>query len=184
MIANMNSNNNSMIFYFTLLGALILGVFIYVKTSKPPHSTQINAATLPAFNLPALYDSDVQLSQSSLVNHVYLLHFWASWCNACRNEHDMLLKIKSNFHVPIFGINYRDNPEEAKSWLTVSGNPFDLIASDTAGALGNQFQIYGTPETFIIDKKGRIRYQYVGVLNDADWQNILLPLIKQYNLER
>lgn len=172
-----------MFFYFILLGTLIFGVFFYFKNSEQPHSTQINAASLPEFNLPALYDSEVQLSQNSLTNQVYLLHFWASWCGACRNEHDMLLKIKSDFHIPIYGINYRDNPEAAKNWLSTSGNPFDLIASDISGELGDQFQIYGTPETFIIDKKGRIRYQYVGILNDTDWQNILLPLINQYNSE-
>ncbi len=138
---------------------------------------------LPAFKLPTLSDNQ-HLTNKTFLGKVSLLNIWASWCGYCRNEHDMLMKIKNNYHVPMYGINNQDNPEDARSFLKNNGNPFVLVGVDSAGVVGSRLDLYGTPETYIIDKHGVIRYRQVGGISESTWNNKLWPMIQNLRNER
>jgi cytochrome c biogenesis protein CcmG, thiol:disulfide interchange protein DsbE len=129
---------------------------------------------LPEFNIPALEDNTRVFSEKTMQGHAAMLHVWASWCAVCAEEQVFLFTLKDN-GVPLYGLNYKDSPSEAKTWLQIWGNPYALSGMDLDGHVGLNLGVYGTPETFLIDKNGVIRYRHVGALNAKIWENVLLP---------
>ena len=134
---------------------------------------------LPAFSLSTVADPARKVSRDDLQGRVYLLSVWASWCVACREEHPLLNELTRRKAVTIIGLNYKDNREDALRWLGVLGNPYELSLSDQDGRLGIDLGVYGVPETFVIDKKGVIRYKQIGPMTPEVWEQKLAPLIKE-----
>ena len=87
---------------------------------------------------------------------VWLLNVWASWCVACREEHAFLNAL-SRRGVPLIGLNYKDQRENALKWLQRFDNPYQLSVSDLDGRVGIDYGVYGAPETFVNDRHGVIR---------------------------
>lgn len=171
----------ALVFYgLFLAGAVLLMIFSYQLSQTGKYlPTQLLGKPLPEFNLPVLSYPNVRFTKQALPAQIVLLNIWASWCHACYAEHAVLTMIKNRYAIPIYGINYRDNPAAAKKWLQNLGNPYILIALDSDGTTKQQLQLYGTPETLIIDQYGMIRYIYVGALTEASWKVFLLPVINQ-----
>lgn len=138
----------------------------------------------PAFNLPSLKKPDVKLSNQLFIGHVSLLNVWATWCVTCAEEHPVLVDIANSHIVPIYGLDYKDNRTHALQWLQHFGNPFKKIGFDGAGDVAINWGVYGTPETFVIDKKGVIRYKQIGPMTHAIWRNKLLPLVLKLKAEQ
>ncbi len=133
---------------------------------------------LPQFRLPTLGgDEQTDLTPTVLHGQVALLNVWASWCAACTDEQFFLLQLARE-GVAIYGLNYKDNIEDAKKWLAEWGNPYRLVGADLDGRVAIDLGVYGAPETFLVDKEGMIRYRHVGVLNAMIWQRDFLPLMK------
>lgn len=137
---------------------------------------------LPTFAVPVLGAPGV-FNSSALQGHVILLNVWASWCGFCREEHPMLLEIQKKYHIPIYGVDFEDNSDAALNYLAQFGNPYVMVGIDKEGAIANSLQVSGTPETFIIDKHGVIRYRHIGYIDKKSWVNEFLPLINQYQNE-
>jgi cytochrome c biogenesis protein CcmG/thiol:disulfide interchange protein DsbE len=110
---------------------------------------------------------------------VYLLNVWASWCVACREEHPLLVKLAQNRAIPIIGLNYKDQREDALKWLAALGNPYELSLSDLDGRVGIELGVYGVPETFVVDKAGVIRYKQIGPITVEVWETKLAPLLRE-----
>ncbi len=136
----------------------------------------------PYFELPSLLDSK-KISNKDFIGHVTLLNVWATWCATCAEEHDLLLQLAQQEHIIIYGLNYKDNPNAAKKWLMQYGNPYQKIAVDQLGNVAIDLGVYGTPETFIIDKKGVIRYKHIGAISADVWENKLRDLVTQLQNE-
>jgi cytochrome c biogenesis protein CcmG/thiol:disulfide interchange protein DsbE len=132
----------------------------------------------PKFDLPPLPGQERGFASADLKGHVSLVNTFASWCGPCRLEHPVLNALASAKRVPIYGINYKDAPDAAKKWLDGLGNPYTRIGADD-GRVGIDWGVYGVPETFVIDKAGRIRYKHVGPLTQADMDRKILPLLAQ-----
>ncbi len=81
--------------------------------------------------------------------------------------------------VNIYGLNYKDQREDALRWLDYYGDPYTTSAYDITGKIGIEFGVYGVPETFVIDKKGFIRYKHVGPVTDDILKKKILPLIEK-----
>jgi cytochrome c biogenesis protein CcmG/thiol:disulfide interchange protein DsbE len=103
------------------------------------------------------------------VNFV-LLNIFASWCDACKEEQVFLMQL-AHQGVVIYGINYKDNPIAAKYWLKNYGNPYQKIGIDEAGQTAIDLGVYGTPETFLVNKQGVIIHRHAGPLNETVWKN-------------
>ncbi|MDH5570836.1 MAG: DsbE family thiol:disulfide interchange protein [Gammaproteobacteria bacterium] len=165
---------------------IILAIFLGIGLTRDPKlvpSPLIDKPS-PAFDLPRLYDPEVQFKHTDFQGKVSLFNVWASWCAACRSEHPFLMNLAQEKTVEIYGLNYKDERADAKRWLVqYGGNPYSAIAYDHDGRAGMDWGVYGVPETFIIDKKGIIRYKHVGPLHPEVWQKELLPLIEKLKAE-
>jgi cytochrome c biogenesis protein CcmG/thiol:disulfide interchange protein DsbE len=129
----------------------------------------------PEFELPLLL-SDGSFSNKDLIGHVTLLNVWASWCFACRQEHETV-KSLSRKGVRIIGLNYKDEAADAKNWLVRLGNPYQAIAADVDGRIAIDWGVYGAPETFLIDKSGIIRHKVIGPLSDQKNYDALMSVM-------
>ncbi len=122
---------------------------------------------LPEFSLPDLYAENSYFSKKDLIKKKYsLINFFASWCTTCRAEHEILLRLKSEGIIDMYGIAWRDIDENTKSYLSSSGNPFDKVAKDNAGLFTKITGIMAVPETLIIDQDGNVIMRYRGNLQD------------------
>jgi len=134
---------------------------------------------VPEFDLPTVADPANKVSRDSLLGRVYLLNVWASWCVACREEHPFLVELNARKAVPIIGLNYKDKRPDALQWLSGMGDPYETSISDADGRVGINLGVYGVPETFVVDKKGIIRYKQIGPLTPDAWEQKIAPLIKE-----
>ena len=117
--------------------------------------------------------------KEDMLGKVWLLNVWASWCVSCREEHPVLVEFAKRNVVPIYGLNYKDKPDDALAWLKQFGNPYTASIVDRDGRVGIDYGVYGVPETFVIDKAGVIRYKQIGPVTPEALQNKILPLIEQ-----
>jgi cytochrome c biogenesis protein CcmG/thiol:disulfide interchange protein DsbE len=96
----------------------------------------------------------------------------------CRVEHELLMRLK-NQGVTVYGIAYKDRPEDAKAFLAELGNPYARVAVDANGRTAIDFGVYGVPETYAVDREGRIRFRQVGPLYDYVLSEQLEPLLAE-----
>ena len=108
-----------------------------------------------------------------------LVNVWGSWCVACRVEHPLLNRLTEQGTVPVYGINYKDKPEEARRWLDRLGDPYVRSGADHDGRAGIDWGVYGLPETFVVDRGGRIVYKHIGPIRPEDLEEVILPLIEE-----
>jgi cytochrome c biogenesis protein CcmG/thiol:disulfide interchange protein DsbE len=134
---------------------------------------------VPAFALPALADGAPGLASESLQGDVVLVNFFASWCVPCRIEHPLLERLAREHDVPIYGIVYKDEPAAIERWIADLGSPYRAILVDADSRVALEFGVYGVPETYVIDRDGRVRLRIAGPLDAATVEETLLPLIEE-----
>ncbi len=162
---------------------VILVVFLAIGLGHDPHevpSPLINKPA-PAFQLSQLKDPTKSFSAQEMRGKVWLLNVWASWCVSCREEHPLLLEYARSGALPIYGLNYKDNRDDALSWLGEFGDPYVLSVSDLDGRVGIDYGVYGAPESYLIDRNGVIRFKQIGPIAPDVWQKTILPLVKVLN---
>lgn len=161
-----------------LLPVIFLGLLwlLFQSLGRDPHElpSAVIGQSLPAFDLPSL-DGKSRHTEQQLVGPA-LLNVWATWCPTCLQEHAMLLKLAQQ-GVVIYGVNYKDDAQAAQALLRESGNPYRLLIADPQGSFGIDLGVYGAPETFVIDAKGKIRYRLSGALTEQNWRETLQPLL-------
>jgi len=161
--------------FVALVGFLAVGLTLNPREVPSP----LVGKLAPAFTLPQLHDQDKTFSPADMTGKVWLLNFWASWCGGCKDEHPVLMRMAKAGEVPIYGMDYKDQRDEAQTWLRRHGNPYPLTAVDEAGRVGINYGVYGVPETYVIDKQGVIRYKQIGPLDDEVVAKKILPLVKE-----
>jgi cytochrome c biogenesis protein CcmG/thiol:disulfide interchange protein DsbE len=133
----------------------------------------------PAFELPLLTQPDKLFSEKHMLGSVWMLNVWASWCPPCLVEHPVVTRVAQSGLVPVIGLNYKDQRDDALPWLKRNGNPYQLIVFDPNGRIGIDYGVYGVPETYVIDRQGVIRYKQIGPLTADVVQKKIEPLIKE-----
>lgn len=162
---------------------LALVAFLAIGLGRDPRevpSPLINKPA-PSFRLVELKDPSRSFSSDELRGKVWMLNVWASWCVACRDEHPMLLELARRNAIPIYGLNYKDKPTDAVSWLNELGDPYVLSVSDLDGRVGIDYGVYGAPETFLIDRDGVIRLKHIGPITPDVWNNKIAPVLAELN---
>jgi cytochrome c biogenesis protein CcmG, thiol:disulfide interchange protein DsbE len=129
--------------------------------------------------LSRLSDPQQSFKSEEMRGRVWLLNVWASWCQTCRYEHPVLLDLARTGLVPIYGLNYKDERRDALAWLEAFGDPYTLSVSDTSGRVGIDYGVTAVPETFLIDREGRIRYKQIGPVTEEVLQEKIIPLVKE-----
>ena len=161
--------------FLLLLGVLAAGLRLDPRALPSP----LVDRPAPAFSLPQVHHPEQRLALADLRGQVWLLNVWASWCVACRNEHPLLVDFARSAGVPLYGLNYKDQREDAVRWLDRFGNPYRASLSDTQGLVGLDYGVYGVPETFVIDQQGVIRYKQTGPLTPELLAQTILPLVRR-----
>ena len=131
----------------------------------------------PRFALAGLNGPGV--SRDGLKGGPALVNFFASWCVPCRIEHPLLMRLAEHDHVPLYGIDYKDQAADATKLLARFGDPYKAVGMDGDGRVGLDFGVYGVPETYVLDKTGHIRKRFVGPLTARQVDEELLPLLKE-----
>ena len=164
---------------------IVLAVFLAMGLKLNPRDIPSPLIDKPApiFSLPVLSNPQQKLTNQDLKGQVWLLNVWASWCGSCRSEHPIFNQLAEMNAVTIVGLNYKDEPQAARQWLAQLGNPYNVSIMDIEGRTGIDYGVYGVPETFIIDKKGMIRYKFTGPVTASDVNEIFLPMISQLKAE-
>lgn len=156
---------------------LLLGVGLKHDPREVP--SPLIGKPAPAFDLAQLDDASKRFSPEALKGKPWLLSVWASWCTSCQQEHPLLVDLAKRGEVTIVGLDYKDDPAEAKAWLQRWGNPYSLTVSDRDGRVGINYGVYGVPETYVIDRAGVIRYKHVGPLTPEVIDSKLLPMMRR-----
>ncbi len=153
--------------------ALMLWTRLGVDPTIVPQAT--TGRPLPVFQLPSLADGSMQ-SSASLPPQPFILNVWGSWCPTCALEHPYLMSLAAQ-GVVLVGVNYKDQPADALSYLAARGNPFVLNLQDAQGDFGVDLGLTGAPESFVIDRERRIRLHIVGEINAQVWQTQVKPCL-------
>jgi len=132
---------------------------------------------VPTFSLPPVQGRTLGLSSADLKGSVSLVNVFASWCVACREEHPLWMRLKEVGSMPIHGINYKDKPDDAERWLDTMGDPYTRTGADLNGRVAIDWGVYGVPETYVIDRQGRIAFKQIGPVNRRILDETILPLI-------
>lgn len=164
---------------------LLASVFYAVLQKKDFNPQELPSALvgqpMPQFQLPILGGGRT-MSEKDLLGKVYLLNVWATWCVSCKIEHPHLNTLAEN-GITIIGLNYKDESTKAEAWLRKLGNPYSVVIEDVQGKLGLDLGVYGAPETYLVDKKGLIRYKFVGIVDQKIWQENLQAKYTELTVE-
>lgn len=150
-----------------------------LRPDRDPHElpSALIDKEAPGFSLSGLDGPGI--SRDGLKGGPVLINFFASWCVPCRIEHPLLMRLAEHDHVPLYGIDYKDRPEDATQLLARFGDPYRSVGMDLNGRVGLDFGVYGVPETYVLDSTGHIRKRFVGPLTARQVDDELLPLLKQ-----
>jgi len=165
--------------FFVALAAVFL---IRLESGVDPDAipSALVGAPAPAFDLPPLDGVAVPgLKRADLDGKVTLVNVFASWCGPCRQEHPVLEELAKDKRIRLVGINYKDQPENARRFLGDLGNPYAAIGVDRQGRAAIDWGVYGVPETFVIGADGIIRYKFIGPLTDETAAGVLMPEIEK-----
>ena len=172
---------NNKIFYFIVI--LIVAIFIVLllglkeekKYSPQPETKKLNNSIL----LKELYSGkNIFLNDLLLENELNLINIWASWCSPCKAEHPYLINLNERFDINLIGINYKDNLDNSKKFLSDLGNPYDEVLVDSDGTKSIELGAIGVPETYLINNENKIIKKFIGPLDQDDYENII-NLIKK-----
>jgi cytochrome c biogenesis protein CcmG, thiol:disulfide interchange protein DsbE len=160
-----------------------LAWLLYVGLFQGPPSllpSPLVGKPAPDIALPALDEQAQKFERAELgQGRPIIVNFWASWCVPCRLEHSTLQALAARKGIALYGVDYKDKPEDARAFLSELGNPFGKINEDREGRVSIDWGVTGVPETFVIDSKGIIRVHYAGPLNDQVVEQLILPALEK-----
>lgn len=167
--------------YLPLLAFLGLAAVFGIGLTMNPREipSPLIGKPVPVFDLPPVKGRELGLASADLKGEVALVNVFASWCIACREEHPLWMELKEKRVVPIHGLNYKDKPVDAEKWLNELGDPYTRTGADINGRVGIDWGVYGVPETFVINRSGRIAYKHIGPLTPEALRNKIIPLITE-----
>ena len=154
-----------LIVFLALAGLFLVRLFAGDPQKLP---SAIIGKTVPEFSLPALegLQNIPGFDGKSLARgKPTLVNVFASWCVPCHQEHPILMAIAQSGAVDIYGINYKDQTDNARRFLGAKGNPYKAVGVDGNGRASIEWGVYGVPETFVVDGTGKIIHKHVGPLS-------------------
>jgi cytochrome c biogenesis protein CcmG, thiol:disulfide interchange protein DsbE len=160
-----------------------LAWLLYIGLFQGPPSllpSPLVGKSAPDISLPALDAEAQNFNRAELgQGRPIIVNFWASWCVPCRLEHSTLQALAARKGITLYGVDYKDKPEDGRAFLSELGNPFAKINEDRDGRVSIDWGVTGVPETFVIDGKGIIRVHYAGPLNEQELERLILPALEK-----
>ena len=166
---------------WTIMAFALLVAFLAAGLRLDPREvpSPLIGKPAPHFELPQLAMPDKTFSQKDMLGKAWILNVWASWCPPCLVEHPVITALARSGIAPVVGLNYKDAREDALPWLKRNGDPYQLSVQDAAGRIGIDYGVYGVPETYVIDRKGVIRYKHIGPVTPEVAKNKIAPLLRE-----
>jgi cytochrome c biogenesis protein CcmG, thiol:disulfide interchange protein DsbE len=165
---------------FVALSAIFAKALIGIDSGRyDPRLIQSPLLNKPAppFVTSALLEPTRSVALDAYKGKFVLVNVWGSWCVACRQEHESLLKIHASHSIDILGVDWKDEPLAAQQYLQRLGNPYADIASDPTGRIAIDFGVTGAPESFLVDPEGRIVAKHTGPLTAEAFRQEIAPLL-------
>jgi cytochrome c biogenesis protein CcmG/thiol:disulfide interchange protein DsbE len=167
------------------LPIVLLGLFAYLAwlglaPNRDPSAlpSALVGRPVPQFSLAQLDPAAEKLSNRDVGGHVTVINFFASWCLPCKAEHPLLFGLGKDYGVPVYGIAFKDRPEDTAAYIKEMGSPYTKIGLDVDGRVSLDFGLMGVPETFILDRDGVIRYRLPMPMDEDTIKNDIGPLLK------
>jgi len=179
----MNKFSRVMPVFAMLLLSIVLAVGMYKHSKEKPVDDRRIGEKFTEFSVPMLWGGDKNFSQKYFFGQISVINIFASWCQGCLVEHQSLMRLAQTGKVKIYGIAWKDTPEKIKNYLRRNGNPFQLVGVDEKGDITVPLGLTGVPETFVVDKYGKIAFHYTSSLNDEVVQTQILPLLEKLKNE-
>ncbi len=172
---------NRLLYLLPLLLLAGLGALFLIQMEKPNEGGRLPSALIgkpaPAIEMKGLEPSPGFGPKDLADGEVKIVNFWASWCAPCRVEHSLFARLKGR--VQLWGVNYKDKPENALGFLDELGDPFERIGVDPEGRAALEWGVYGVPETYVVDGEGRIVWKHVGPLTPEAIRDDILPAVER-----
>ena len=150
-----------------LIPSALIGQPVPQTTLPPVAGLERDGAAVPGVDPASFKDA------------VTVVNVWASWCVPCHDEAPLLMQLAQDSRVRLIGINYKDQPDNARRFLGRYGNPFAAAGADESGRAAIDWGVYGVPETFVIGKDARIAYKLVGPITADNFEAVLKPQIEK-----
>lgn len=175
-----------LLFALPLLAFAAIAVWLLFGLGRD--STTVPSALIdkaaPSFRLAGVEALDVPgLASSDLDGKVSLVNVFASWCAPCKVEHPVLMRLAREKRVAVYGISHKDKAADTRRFLADLGNPYAGVGWDLDGRVSIEWGVYGVPETFVVDRKGRIRHRHVGALTEDVLARTVMPLVARLERE-
>ena len=173
-----------LLFILPVIAFAGLAAFLGFGLTQDPKElpSQLIDRPLPEFALPGIVEGGPGLASASFKGEPRLLNVWASWCAACPQEHPVLERIAQE-GFPVYGIAWKDKPEDSRAFLARYGDPYSGMGSDFPGRTAIDLGVTGAPETFVVDKKGRVRFKQIGPISPEVWEGQIRPLMQKLRAE-
>ncbi|MBB4659360.1 DsbE family thiol:disulfide interchange protein [Parvularcula dongshanensis] len=165
-----------------ILPVLVLGVILVFAVRGLAIDPSVQPSALlnepvPGLSLEPVPGRGEALSDDDLRGRPHLLNVYGSWCAPCAVEHPFLMQLASE-GVAIYGLDWRDTPEDAAAWLERRGNPYVKVGIEPKSTAILDLGVTGAPETFLIDSNGVIRHRHVGMMTPDAWRRDLAPKLE------
>jgi cytochrome c biogenesis protein CcmG, thiol:disulfide interchange protein DsbE len=165
-----------------LAGVALVGLVLAAGLASDDDlvASPLTGRAAPQFDLPALDGTeDGQVSLADLHGQVVVMNFWASWCTECHTEQPALNETWERFRdsgVVVLGVDFEDAAEDARRFVATTGASYPMVVDrDSSTAL--DYGLRGVPETFLIDRDGRLVDRIVGPTTAADLADRITPLL-------
>lgn len=156
---------------------LLAGVGMFRDNPNALPSARIGQSAPPVVLVPlpgkTMFD-DATLRDGK----VKLVNYWASWCAPCRVEHPNLQALADE-GIPLYGVNYKDDPDKALAFLEELGDPYLAVGADEQGKMALDWGVYGIPETFIVDGEGTILLRFAGPMTQRVIERRIRPVLEE-----
>jgi thiol-disulfide isomerase/thioredoxin len=127
------------------------------------YATNFIGESLSSFKLVDIIAGG-QITNEDLPKPPFIIHFWATWCNACDQDTANMIELAKKY--PVIGVLIHDNIEDEINWLEEENNPYHLLLNDETADLAQKMKINFLPTTFLIDEYYKIAKCSEGVIND------------------
>jgi len=171
---------------FRLSNLLPVGIFVAIATTmafglqRDPKviPSMLLDRPIPKFELPALSAKQPGINSAKFgPEGLVLVNVFASWCSSCRYEHPFLMNVAKDSRFKFVGMAWKDTPDHANEYLSTFGNPYSAIGVDESGRTGIDLGVSGVPETFVVDRGGRVRLRVPGPMTPEIWKAEIEPII-------
>lgn len=185
-----NKSRRTWLAFLPLIAFLALSYIFYSLLTEEGRNTSFIPSALldkpaPLFNIPPLPGLETNgvpvpgMDGDTFNGKVTLVNVFASWCIPCRQEHPQIIAVGNDDRFQVVGLNQRDPNRGALEFLNELGNPYDIVGVDRAGRASIEWGVYGVPESFIVNKQGRILYKHVGPITPAQLEKTIIPIMEQ-----